>query len=119
MWNKLMYALCRAESPVLFKTVQKILCVFNAVSYLNKSIYEQFILKKLDFEKLFQAIHGRLHHEYASIFDHFRGSLDRSVTLYDLKEFTEKKLRRLFGADVPGLEALEEGMKLEVIILQL
>ena len=41
MWEKkLLYAACRARTSVLFEVIQKVFCVFTAVSYLNKSFYQ-------------------------------------------------------------------------------
>lgn len=57
MWQQLIYCLCRARPTLLFKATQNLFCIFTVISYLNKNFYEQFILKKLDFQKLVSSIH--------------------------------------------------------------
>ena len=60
MWTQLTYSLCRASTPLMFKATQSLFCVFTTISFLNKSFYEQFVLKRLDFEKILTALHSRL-----------------------------------------------------------
>ena len=66
MWSKLMYSVCRCPTSKLFKLLNSLFSIMTAFQYLNKSYYEQFILKKLEFEPLFTEIQERLRHFYNS-----------------------------------------------------
>lgn len=53
MWEKLCYSLTRSETSEMLAIVQYIFCTLTAFQILNKSYYDSFILRKLDFDKLF------------------------------------------------------------------
>ena len=56
MWGKLMYSLCRCPTAKMIKLINSLFSVLTAVQFFNKTFYEQFILKKLEFEPLFTEL---------------------------------------------------------------
>lgn len=97
MWSQLTYSLCRASTPLIFKATQNLFCVFTTINFLNKSFYEQFILKKLDFEKIISSIYNRLLITYNEIVNELKKSSDQYISLYQLKDFAIDKIFKLFG----------------------
>ena len=72
---------------MLFKATQNLFCVFTTISFLNKSFHEQFILKKLDFEKIISSIHNRLQSAYNDITNELKLNSDQYVSVCQLKDF--------------------------------
>jgi len=99
MWSQLTYSLCRASTPLLFKATQNLFCVFTTISFLNKSFHEQFILKKLDFEKIISSISNRLLATYNEIVNELKCNSGQYFSLYQLKEFTIERIFTLFGLE--------------------
>jgi hypothetical protein len=60
MWAQLTYALARSTTNCMVKTIESLINLFQIVCYLAKSFYEQFLLKKLDFSKLFMPLGDRV-----------------------------------------------------------
>ena len=56
--------------------------MFTTISYLNKTFYEQFILKKLDFEKIFTSIHSRLQSVYDEVVDELKENSDQYISVF-------------------------------------
>ena len=52
MWEKLCYSLSRSETSEMLSIVQYIFCTLTAFQILNKSYFDSFVLKRLDFDKL-------------------------------------------------------------------
>ena len=63
-----MYSVCRCPTSKLLKLVNSLFSILTAFQYLNKSFYEQFILKKLEFEPIFTELQDRLKIFYNSTF---------------------------------------------------
>ena len=60
MWEKLCYSLSRSETSEMLNLTQFIFCTLTAFQIQHKSYYDSFILRRLDFEKLFTSISERL-----------------------------------------------------------
>lgn len=60
MWGKLMYSVCRCQTPELFTIANCLFSVLLAFQYHNKAFYELFVLRKLEFEPLFSELCERL-----------------------------------------------------------
>ena len=106
MWSQLAYSLCRSTPQLMFKAIQSLFCVFTAISYLNKNFYEQFILKKLDFEKIFSSIHVRLQAVYDELVDELKTKSDQYISIYQVREEAIEKIGKLFGIqNINQLEA--------------
>lgn len=86
----------------MLKATQSLFCVFTAISYLSKSFYEQFVLKKLDFEKILTALHARLQTVYTEVVNHLRKNSDSFVSICQLREFVVGKVRSLFALSSSG-----------------
>jgi hypothetical protein len=56
MWGKLQFSISRCPLLYLIKFSCYLFSVLTAFQYLNKQFYEQFILKKLEFEPLFSEL---------------------------------------------------------------
>lgn len=77
---------------MLFKATQNLLCVFTTIGYLNKNFYEQFILKKLDFEKILSAIHSRLQAAYNDVVNELKRAADQYFSIYQLRDYALVRL---------------------------
>lgn len=67
LWGKLVYSLSRASTSLLFKGMQALFQLFSVASFENKDFYHQFVLKKLEFEKLFEQLNKRLGQVFSEI----------------------------------------------------
>jgi hypothetical protein len=106
MWSQLTYSLCRSTPHLLFKAIQSLFCVFTTISYLNKNFYEQFILKKLDFEKIFTSIHSHLQRVYEEVVNELKENSDLYISVYQIRESAILKIGKIFGiTSVNELEA--------------
>ena len=102
MWSQVTYSLCRARPAFLLQATQSLLCVFTTISYLNKNFYEQFILKKLDFEKIISSIHGRLQAVYNDIVNELKKATGQFLSIYQLRDCALQKIQDLFDIKKTG-----------------
>ena len=123
MWSQLTYCLCRATPSLLFKATQHLFCVFTTISYLNKNFYEQFILKKLDFEKIISSIRNRLQSAYNDITNELKLNSDQYLSVSQLKDFALARVQALFDikkSDPQGEANLTEAtlQRLQITLLR-
>lgn len=96
------YSLCRSTPALLFKATSSLLCVFTTISYLNKNFYEQFILKKLDFEKILSSIHLRIQNVYNEVVVELKRVADDIVSIHQIRDFAIRKVQDLFEIQSTG-----------------
>ena len=96
------YSLCRSTPALLFKATSSLLCVFTTISYLNKNFYEQFILKKLDFEKILSSIHLRIQNVYNEVVVELKRVADDIVSIHQIRDFAIRKVQDLFEIESTG-----------------
>jgi hypothetical protein len=90
MWGKLLYSLCRCPTPKMIKLLNSLFSVLTAFQFLNKPFYEQFMLKKLEFEPLFTELQDRLKPIYQSVLiEKCRGMKGRDRLLSLREELTQ------------------------------
>lgn len=92
MWVQLTYALARATTNTMVKTVESLINLFQIVCFLSKTFHEQFLLKKLDFTKLFIPLADRIAALFRQCQDTIQAgkpvSLDKIKATFEGKDFS-------------------------------
>ena len=93
MWNKLMYSMCRCPTSKMIKMINYLFSVLTAFQFMNKQFYEQFILKKLEFEPLMTELAERLKIRYQTdIMDELKRNSRTRVNLCFVKSCISNRL---------------------------
>lgn len=93
--------------------------MFTSINYLNKSFYEQFILKKLDFEKIVSSLHGRMKLAYDDIVNQLKDNSNSCTSIHSLKEATLAAIQKLMGLPSCEEEVIEQHLlRLQITVLR-
>ena len=67
MWGKFSHCLVRSEASAFFRTASHLFSILTAFQFLHKNFYDQFILKKLEFEPIITEVSERLRTLYSQV----------------------------------------------------
>eukprot|EP00347_Sterkiella_histriomuscorum_P021367 403334229 len=116
MWNKLQYSLCRCESQTLIRISCHLFSIMTAFQSIQKPFYDNFILKKLEFEPLITEICERLKQVFAQLMDYVRTNNYEGIA--DLKNPLFGFIHNLIYSK-DEKDAINQLVKLEVDFLRL
>ncbi|CDW73908.1 UNKNOWN [Stylonychia lemnae] len=116
MWDKLSYSLCYSESRTMFRVVNHLFSILTAFQSLQKQYYDQYMLKKLEFEKILCEISDKLKIVFIRIMESTKESNFDDISL--LKNSLIHELRDITMTTEPRKQ-INELMRTEQNLLRL